>query len=271
MSIEESIQNTDTTSPPEPETATEPAPPVQRPRRRVLRTVGLITVAAVIGLVGGTAVGYGIQADREPTALPPLNQPGLAYPAKPLPKGQEPEPLSAKEDWQAKAQGDLRKLLVPKPAGAKKDPYDPRDGWMPVYEFASQFNKPGNALDDQLDLGVRRIAAESWVTGEHKRTEVRLVQYRANATLGAQEYIEGQQRYMPNEDFADNEGEELKGSPDGRFYLFPVDRKAGYLDFYEARAYFHRGDIAVEIFVGDTKKISEKEIRSLAERQLGRL
>ncbi|CAM5479853.1 hypothetical protein STANM309S_03633 [Streptomyces tanashiensis] len=50
-----------------------------------------------------------------------------------------------------------------------------------------------------------------------------------------------------------------------------MERKAGYLDYYEARAYFHRGDIAVEIFVGDTEKISEKDIRSLAERQLGRL
>ncbi|MFF0429414.1 hypothetical protein ACFYUJ_34180 [Streptomyces sp. NPDC004520] len=249
----------------------EPAPPVQRPRRWALRTVGLIAVAAVIGLVGGAAVGYGVQADREPTALPPLNQPGLAYPAKPLPKGQEPEPLSAKDDLQAKARGDLRKLLLPKPAGAKKDVFDPRDGWMSVSEFASQFTEPGSALDHQLDLGVRRIAAESWVSGEHKRVEVRLIQYRANETLGAQEYTEDQQRYMPDKDYAGDEGKELKGSPDGRYYLFPVDRKAGYLDFYEARAYFHRGDIAVEIFVGDTEKISEKEIRSLAERQLGRL
>ncbi|WP_369145554.1 hypothetical protein [Streptomyces sp. R44] len=271
MSIEESIQNTDTASPPDPETVTETAPPVQKPRRRVLRTVGLIAVAAVIGLVGGTAVGYGIQADREPTALPPLNQPGLAYPAKPLPKGQAPKPLAASEDHQAKAQGDLRKLLLPKPAGAKKADFAPRDGWMPVYAFASHFKEPGSALDYQLDLGVRRIAATAWQVGTYRTTEIRLVQYRANDTLGAQEYVGDQQRYMPDEDFAGNEGKELKGSPDGRYYLFPVERKAGYLDFYEARAYFHRGDIAVEIFVGDTKKISEQEIRSLAERQLGRL
>ncbi|MFF8380736.1 hypothetical protein ACF07V_31890 [Streptomyces sp. NPDC015661] len=251
--------------------ATETAPPVDKPRRRVLRTVGLITVAAVIGLVGGTAVGYGIQADREPTALPPLNQPGLAYPAKPLPKGQTPKPLAASEDRQAKAQGDLRKLLLPKPAGAKKAAFGPSDGWMPVYEFAGQFNEPGNALDNQLDLGIRRVAAASWTAGKFKTTEIRLVQYRANDTLGAQEYIENQQRYMPDEDYADNGGKELKGSTDGRYYLFPAQRKAGYLDIYEARAYFHRGDIAVEIFVVDTKKISEKEIRSLAERQLGRL
>ncbi|WP_225803122.1 hypothetical protein [Streptomyces sp. NK15101] len=272
MSIEESIPNTDTTSPPEPETAPEPTSPVQRPRRRVLRTVGLIAVAAVIGLVGGTAVGYGIQADREPTALPPLNQPGLAYPAKPLPKGQEPTPLSAKEDRQAKAQGDLRKLLVAKPAGAKKDEFaDNVDGWMSVPVYASDFKRPSSALAYQLDLGIRRVAATSWASGEHRRTEVRLVQYRAGDTLGAQEHTEDQQAYMPEEKYARSEGTALKGSSNGRYYVFPVRRKAGYLDIYEARAYFHRGDIAVEIFMFDTKKISEKEIRSLAERQLGRL
>ncbi|MFE6814282.1 hypothetical protein [Streptomyces sp. NPDC057677] len=241
-----------------------------RPRRRGLRTVGLIAVAAVIGLVGGTAVGYGIQADREPTALPPLNQPGLAYPAKALPEGQRVK-LPASEDLRAKAEGDLRKLLLPKPAGAKKSEFADADGWLRVSTFASQFNRPGNALDDLLETDIRRIAVTSWATGEYKETEIRLVQYRAGDVLGAQEFVEEQQAYMPEEDFAESEGTELDGSANGRFYVFPVRKKAGYLDLYEARAYFYRGDIAVEIFVIDTKKISAKEIRSLAERQLGRL
>ncbi|CAM5479929.1 hypothetical protein STANM309S_03634 [Streptomyces tanashiensis] len=225
LSIEESIQNTDTASPSEPETVAETAPPVRSSRRRVLRTVGLIAVAAVIGLVGGTAVGYGMQADREPTALPPLNQPGLAYPAKALPKGQTPEPPAAKDDRQAKAQGDLAEVvLLPKPAGAKKGEFGPSDGWMPVYEFASQFKKPGNALDYQLGLGVRRVAAAAWTVGEYRSTEIRLIQYRANDTLGAQEYVEDQQAYMPEEDFAGNEGKELEGLV--RRPLLPLPRGA---------------------------------------------
>ncbi|MFE5943802.1 hypothetical protein [Streptomyces sp. NPDC056480] len=241
-----------------------------RPRRRGLRTVGLIAVAAAIGLVGGTAVGYGIQAEREPTALPPLNQPGLAYPAKALPEGQKTK-LPASEDLRAKAEGDLRKLLLPKPAGARKSEFADVDGWLRVSTFASQFNRPGNALDDLLETGIRRVAATSWAAGEYKETEIRLVQYRAGDVLGAQEFVEEQQAYMPEEDFAESEGTELKGSANGRFYVFPVRKKAGYLDMYEARAYFYRGDIAVEIFVIDTRKISAKDIRSLAERQLGRL
>ncbi|WP_435298226.1 hypothetical protein [Streptomyces sp. bgisy093] len=251
----------------EPDTAPATA---TRPRRRVLRTVGLIAVATVIGLVGGTAVGYGVQAQREPTALPPLNQPDLVRP-KPLPKGQKPKPLPASEDLRAKAQGDLRKLLLPKPAGARNADAADTDGWMDVSAFASMFDRPAGALDHQIDLGLRRVAVAAWETGEHRKTDVRLIQYRANDVLGAQEYIEDQQGYMPDEDFARNEGRELKGSTNGRYYVFPVKRKAGYLDMYRARAYFHRGDIAVEIFIVDTKKISENDIRSLAERQLGRL
>lgn len=257
-----------------PETVPETAPPVAlpdaRPRRRALRTVGLIAVAAVLGLVGGTAVGYGVQSQREPTPLPPLNQPALAYP-KPLPKGKAPDPLPASEDHQAKAQGDLRKLLVPKPAGAKKDEFGDRDGWMSVREYASDFERAGEALSYQLDLGIRRVAVTSWKTGENRLSQVRLIQYRPGDELGAQDHVEDQQGYMTEEEYAEGEGEALKGSGDGRYYVFPVRREAGYLDFYEARAYFHRGDIAVEIFIFDSKKIAEKDIRSLAERQLGRL
>ncbi|MFD5766298.1 hypothetical protein ACFWIN_10815 [Streptomyces sp. NPDC127049] len=271
MEATEAVEPAQNTPAPVPDPGPEP-PARPAPRRRgTVRTLALIAVAAVIGIVGGTAVGYGVQADREPTPLPPLNQPGLAYP-KPLPKGQKRTPLPASQDRQAKAQGDLRKLLLPKPAGAKKDPYaEIVDGWMSVDVFARTFESPSGSLEDQLSREIRRIAAASWVSGEHRRTEVRLIQYRAGAFLGAREYTQGQHAYLPGEKWADGEGSPVKGSTNGRFYVFPVDRKAGYLDLYEARAVFHRGDIAVEIFISDTKKIFAKEIRSLAERQLGRL
>lgn len=253
---------------PEPETVTEPAPPVIRPRRRVLRTVGLIAVAAVLGLVGGTAVGYGIQADREPTPLPPLNQPGLAYPAKPLPKGQEPEPLSAAEDHQAKAQGDLRKLLLPRPAGARADG---EDGWQSLDAYADGFTRPEARLEAELDSGIRRIATRAWLVGEYKSVQIDLVQYRSNSMLGAREHVMQQQRIAIGETKSGSLGVAVKGSSEGRYFIYPVRREAGYLDAYEARAFIQRGDIAITILMYDTHKIAESEIRSLAERQLGRL
>ncbi|MFE1256323.1 hypothetical protein [Streptomyces fungicidicus] len=94
----------------------EPAdrPPVT-PQRRRGRTAALVAVAAVLGVVAGTCAGYLVQADREPTELPPLSQPVL-----PQAKGGAPEPLSADEDRRVKTDGDLRKLLIKKPRGAKE-------------------------------------------------------------------------------------------------------------------------------------------------------
>ncbi|MFF0748278.1 hypothetical protein [Streptomyces sp. NPDC004267] len=244
---------------------------VAAPRRRAGRTVALIAVAAVLGVIGGTAVGYGVQAQREPTPLPALNQPGLAYPAKPLPKGQEPAPLSAAEDHQAKAEGDLRKLLVPRPAGAREAEFGPRDGSYALSSYAEGFKDEGWMLEFLDENRVRRIAVRSWDSGENRSTTVHLVQFRASDTLGAVEHAEGQRDYMPEKKFAGNDGDPIKGSGNGRYYLYPVEKKAGYLDLYHARALFQRGDVMVDITIYDTKKISKSDIRSLAEKQLERL
>ncbi|MET9372577.1 hypothetical protein ABZX98_00275 [Streptomyces sp. NPDC002992] len=251
------------------EPASAPVPDAEPPRRRRTgRTVALIAVAAVLGIVGGTAVGYGIQAEREPTPLAALNQPDLAYP-KPLPRGQNPAPLTAAEDRRIKTDGDLRKLLLPRPAGTKKSEFSDADGWMTLREYASGFRSPEWALEDQLENKLRRIAATSWQKGEFRTTEIRLVQYRAGDSLGARDHAEGQ--IEATAEMAENDGEPIKGSADGRVFVLPVHKEAGYVDLYEARAYFHRGDIMVTVYIIDTKKISVKEISSVAEQQLGRL
>ncbi|MFE5296636.1 hypothetical protein [Streptomyces sp. NPDC056632] len=244
------------------------APDDAAKRRRTGRTLALIAVAAVLGIVGGTAVGYGIQADREPTPLPPLNQPGLAYPAKPLPKGQEPVPLTAAEDRGLRTEGDLRKLLLQKPAGARKVDFAPEDGWKGLAAYAEDFDGPSGEFEYLLGNGVRRIASTAWRTGEYRITQINLVQFRADGGQGAAEHAEDQRGFMEDEA---GYGTPVKGSEDGRTYLLPVDRKAGYHDLYQARAYLHRGDVMIEIFMADAKKISQKDISSLAERQLERL
>jgi hypothetical protein len=260
---------TDPGSAPVTEPASAPVPDAEPPRRRRTgRTVALIAVAAVLGLVGGTAVGYGIQAEREPTPLGPLNQPDLAYP-KPLPRGQNPAPLTAAEDRRIKTDGDLRKLLLPRPAGTKKAEFSDADGWMTLRAYADGFESPEWALEYQLENKIRRVAATAWQKGEFRTTEIRLVQYRASDYLGAQDHAETQIEVTAEK--AENDGDPIKGSANGRVFLMPVHKEAGFLDFYEARAYFHRGDVMVEIFIVDTKKISKKDISSVAEQQLGRL
>ncbi|MEV6332480.1 hypothetical protein [Streptomyces sp. NPDC051909] len=237
-------------------------------RRRGGRTLALLAAAAVLGIVGGVAVGYGVQAEREPTPLPPLNQVGLAYPAKPAAKGQEPPALAVADDRGLKTEGDLRKLLLPKPAGAKDVPFAPEDRWLSVSSYAGDFDSPAGAFEYLMDGGIRRVASTAWQVGEYKTVQINLVQFRSNDRLGAADHAAEQRDYMDEDS---GYGQPIKGSAEGRTYLLPVEKEEGYLDLYEARALFHRGDVMVQIFVTDTKKVSQKEITSLAERQLGRL
>ncbi|MBK3589069.1 hypothetical protein JHN49_37485, partial [Streptomyces sp. MBT57] len=82
----------------------------------------------------------------------------------------------------------------------------------------------------------------------------------------------GQLSYMPEAaKGAGNAGDPLEGTGSGRYFLYAVEREAGYLPFYRARALAVRGDIMIDINITDSKPISKKDIRVLAERQLERL
>lgn len=244
----------------------------ERPPRRRGRTALLIAAAAVLGVVAGTATGYGIQADRDPTPLPPLSQRDLAHPA-PLPKGKAPEPLSAKEDRRVRTDGDLRKLLIGKPTGAREAsaPWL-KDGWLRLNSYALNYESEDYMFEELLDDDFRRAVSVTWEQGEHRETGINLVQFRSGSSMGAAEHAKGQLAYMSeSEDGAGNRGNPVKGSGSGRYYLYDAEEEPGYLPIYRARAIAHRGDIVLDINIFDTKPISKKDIRTLAERQLERL
>ncbi|MDX3853266.1 hypothetical protein [Streptomyces sp. AK02-01A] len=256
---------------PEPQPA--PARPTRPPRRRG-RTILLIAAAAVLGVVGGVAVGYTVQADRAPTPLAALSQPGLAYPAKSLPKGKEADPLSAKEDNRVRTDGDLHKLLLTKPSGARDGAaYGVGDGWLSLSGYALDFESEDYMFEELASADLRRIAVTSWEQDEYRVTNIVLVQFQDGSTMGAVDHGEGQQAYMPDpEEGAGNSGDPIKGSGNGRYYVYkPRPETARYLASYRARAVAQRGNIMIEINILDTKPISKKDIRTLAERQLERL
>ncbi|MER7727853.1 hypothetical protein [Streptomyces sp. NPDC096323] len=247
------------------------APAKRRPRGR---TTLIIAAAAVLGIAAGTAVGYGVQAERAPTPLTALSQPGLGYPAKALPADQVPDPLPASQDRQVRTDGDLRKLLIPKPAGwsENKDELFVQDGWMGVQNYALDFEDEGYMFGRLLENDIRRVAAAAWKKGAHRTANVWLVQFRSGATTGAADHAADQRAYMPDEKHgAGNEGDAIKGSLEGRYYVYKAQEEAGYLPLYRARAVFERGDVMAEINMFDTEPISKKDIRTLAERQLERL
>lgn len=245
------------------------APEVVRRRPRG-RTSLIVLTAALLGVTIGAAVGFGVQADRDPTPLAALAQEDLAYPAKPLAADKVPDPLPAAEDRQVKTDGDLTKMLVSRPKGAKADDYF-GSGWISLSDFASWYDSPDWMFESLADADVRRIARESWLEGD-RETKIDLVQYRSGNFLRAKDHFDGQMDYLPYEDDgAGNEGDPIKGSLEGRYFLYPVERKAGYLPLYEARAIAVRGDIVMDVVIFDVKPISKKTIGTLAERQLERL
>ncbi|MFF9128138.1 hypothetical protein ACF09J_33595 [Streptomyces sp. NPDC014889] len=250
-----------------PDTPNAPEVSAGAPRaRRRGRTALLIATAAVLGVLAGTCTGYLIQADREPTRLPSLSQPTLERA-----KGPAPEPLSAAQDRRVRTDGDLRKLLLPRPGGVRDLPLPPgNDGWMNLVQYAGIYNKPHTAFQSQIESEFRRAAVTSWRTTDTHSVEIYLVQYHQEEDVAAVGQM-GNGMYWAERD-SGNRSWLIPGTSDGRAYVDSTpDRKPGYLPAYSAEAHAWRGDIAMDIYVYDTKPVSKKEIMSLAERQVGRL
>ncbi|GAA0921237.1 hypothetical protein [Streptomyces thermoalcalitolerans] len=253
-------------APEAPGTPEAPETPHPAPRvRRRGRTALLLTAAAVLGVVAGTCTGYLIQADREPTPLPPLPQTVVEQA-----KGRV-EPLPAAQDPRVRTDGDLRKLLIPRPSGARDLSYPlGDDGWMTLADFANEYEEPRQAFAEQLVMEFRRAAVTSWRTTDTHQVEIYLVQYRQEEKVAAAEQADNGMYFAEHE--SGSRSWPIPGTGDGRAYVIDSPyREPGYLPLYSARAHAWRGDIAMDIYIYDTKPISKKEIMSLAQRQVGRL
>ncbi|MFJ6391573.1 hypothetical protein ACIQJT_28645 [Streptomyces sp. NPDC091972] len=236
-----------------------------RPPRRRGRTTTLIAGAAVLGVVAGSCVGYLIQADREPTKLPSLSQPVLAQA-----KGPAPEPLSAAQDRRVKTDGDLRKLLLKKPNGAKAAEWSGSDGWMTLADMAESYHKPAGAFSDLVAEEFRRAADTGWQVGRTYGVEIRLMQFRQEEEVQASDVADGENYGEDGED--GTKSWPVPGSDNGMVYVHTKpDTKPGYLPQYNATAVAWRGDIVMKIFVWDAKPIPKAKIMDLAERQVKKL
>ncbi|MER6564430.1 hypothetical protein ABT300_43325 [Streptomyces sp. NPDC001027] len=225
----------------------------------------MIASAALLGVVAGVCTGYVIQAGRAPTALPPLSQPAVGQ------AGGEAEPLSAAQDRRVRTDGDLRKLLITRPKGAKSsDVPVGRDGWADLASFAMEFKDPGGAFDALAQDEFRRAATTSWGVGETYNVEINLVQFRQENQLAAAEWAEAGRTWAEKED--DTRQWPVPGTGNGVAYVHDSpDRKPGYLPLYAAEAFAWRGDVWMEIRINDSKPISKAKIMDLAVRQVGKL
>ncbi|QNP63995.1 hypothetical protein IAG43_14375 [Streptomyces genisteinicus] len=239
------------------------------PRRRRGRTTALIAAAAVLGVVAGTVTGYAVQYHREPTPLPVLSQPDLRTP-DPVPAGPGTTARSVNVNRWVKTDGDLRELLLPKPKGAKTES---KAAWQDLFSYAQWFEEEDYMFEELAEDDFRRCASVSWSVGGKVYVDIQLIQFREEHELRASSFGEGQQWYLDEDKWAGNDGEPIPGSAEGRTYVFDEPlREAGYEPLYRGRAVAWRGDIVMLIeYANNSGPINEKDLKSLAKRQLERL
>ncbi|MCX4846395.1 hypothetical protein [Streptomyces sp. NBC_00893] len=169
-----------------------PAPSAPKPPRRVLRAVARWTAAALVlgGLGAGTAFGI---TSMERTDVPGLatesdgrwDYPELSLPA--LPAG-SPRPYSDGNVAEIH-HADLRRLLLPAPAGATVDK-KLDGGWVSTEQYLSEYEKSGRPDLGRLldDSAPRHIAARGWTMPDGTSTRIYLVRF--NSTSFAQGFMD---------------------------------------------------------------------------------
>ncbi|MFJ9057142.1 hypothetical protein [Streptomyces sp. NPDC102409] len=162
-----------------------PAPATPRPPRRVLRAVLRWTAAVLVmgGLGAGTVAGI--------TSMKRTDVPGLAtrddgrwdYPALTLPAlpADAPRPFSDPNTAEVH-HADLRRLLLPAPAGATVDKALD-GGWVDTARYVTEYGKGDRAALTQhlKDSALRHIAARGWTMEDGTSSRVYLLQFNSVA------------------------------------------------------------------------------------------
>ncbi|MFH8474536.1 hypothetical protein [Streptomyces sp. NPDC018000] len=170
-----------------------PSPPLPSgPPRRVLRAVARWTVAVLVlgGLGAGTAFGI---TSMERTDVPGLatesdgrwDYPELSLPA--LPAG-SPRPFSDGNVGEIH-HADLRRLLLPAPAGATVDK-KLDGGWVSTEQYLSEYvkSKRSDIAHTLKDSAPRHVTARGWTMPDGTSTRIYLVQF--NSTAFAQGFLD---------------------------------------------------------------------------------
>lgn len=152
-----------------------PAPEQTNKKKRSIRTRSLFIGALALGVVGGVAGGYTVQALREPTALPPLSVAQPVYPLSAVYDGTQPQALPASVDDATITNGDLTKLLLPTPPGARAGSID--HAWMSLIDEADLCSNPASCFSTNIIDDVARIADTAWTRADGTYIEIRITQY----------------------------------------------------------------------------------------------
>lgn len=203
------------------------------------RTGLLFSSAVALGLAGGAVSGFLIQRARPATPLPPIRQ-TLAAAAQPG----AADPRDAATDDGAKLDGDLRAVLMAKPAGAKDtQDFTTRD-WFTIGDLAEYYKQPQDALAKLNSYQFRRAARAGWTLTDGTTVEVDLIQFRS--TDGASEYFT--MTGFPMDPTAST----VQGTASGYVGRY-MQKDAG--GKYTAYGLVRHGDVVEQVFVSRSKDV----------------
>ena len=220
------------------------------------RTGLLFSSAVAAGLIGGAASGFAIQQGRAATPLPPVPHT--------VAKGIAPLAVEAKDpsaDDGAKLNGDLRDLLLEKPADAHDPTYLPARDWMSVGDLAEYWPQADNEFAWLNAHHFRRAARAVWDLKDGTQVEIDLVQFRSSDDAGA---------FIDDVDFPTNVNTPtVQGTGTGFVGRYPSKSKDG---MYTGYGLVRHGDVVEQVFV-DRKQAppSLDEVMKVTQGQADRL
>ncbi|MCG6494819.1 hypothetical protein [Kitasatospora sp. A2-31] len=229
--------------------------PTSRPRRP--RPVLLLVSGLLLGAVVGGAVGYAVQAGRPPTPLPPIQVALPSYPAAVV----DPRAAAAAAPKPLAVDGDLRKLLVPAPAGATPwADYPDTPTWITVGELAERSGRSAEVFRTLNAKDFRRAVEVDWKQ-DGLKVRVSLIQFSADRAAEAKSRATGYN---------------LKPFADDANGGYQVDSEASYWaetteKYYLGTAHAQRGTVVMEIKVFGTEPVNPDVVKGIAKQQWERL
>ncbi|MFE9259215.1 hypothetical protein [Streptomyces sp. NPDC006879] len=189
---------------------------------------------------------------------------------KPAPVDDRTSARSINAHRWTKSDGDLRKLLAPKPQGARYEGAS-EGRWVSIVEFAAEAESPTRMFRYLSNSGLRRIASRQWRQGAGTYVTIRLIQFRPTSDHRALDFVEEQSGYTRESSGEGDAGEPIPGSRNGTVWVYGDDTLGG-RPYYRAKALAWRGDVAMEIWLASVDgPISPKEAMSVAKEQWERL
>ncbi|TQF04142.1 hypothetical protein E6W39_20310 [Kitasatospora acidiphila] len=255
--------------PAEPAEAVEPCRPGEpaavatpRPPVRSSRTVLLVVGALLLGPLVGGGIGYAVQAGRSATPLPALQPAELpAYP----PGALDPAAAAAGSPKPLAIDGDLRKLLLPKPDGAQDwdSGFAATGDWETPGEMARWHADSARYFEKLVGSGLRRAAVTTFQK-DGVKYRIELIQYQPDQA-GAAVAAMRQSKVAGATDMPDG----MEGA------YWASNTQETYADstetYYPGSAVTRRGDVVVGVTAFGTTQVSADLLRDLAKQQWERL